>query len=268
MRFKVKAFLVLAALAGARVHAASEPVQMIQVDVQVLEINRSKLTKLGLDWERLLEGGPPLPNTPTSLRERFPPAISLGKFATELKLSEFDRGQVHAFISMLQENDYGKLLAKPKLLTASGSKASFLVGGEIPVITVGALGQVHVTWKEYGVKLNIQPTLRGKLIHTHVRAEASTVDPKFTVELLGGSYPALKTRWVESDVELASKATVIIAGLIQTEDLLVKKGLPLLSDLPLLGGIFRHTRTERIETELVIFVTPSLVSPQAGARGL
>jgi len=77
--------------------------------------------------------------------------------------------------------------------------------------------------------------------------------------------PGLRTRWAETTVELPGKTTVIIAGLIQTEDVKVTSGLPVLSSLPLLGWFFRTTRLERNETELVIFVTPSLVAPSGAA---
>jgi type II secretory pathway component GspD/PulD (secretin) len=58
-----------------------------------------------------------------------------------------------------------------------------------------------------------------------------------------------------------------MAGLIQTEDIKITNGLPILSDLPILGWLFRHTRTETVETELVIFLTPSLTGGLAGAAG-
>ena len=271
--FAIPAMAVLGALGGAVVHGApQQPAQLIEVNVQVLEVNRSKLTKVGLDWERLLEGDSKalgsLPRSPTHVVEKFAPPISLGKFADHVRLGTLTRGRVDAFVSLLHENDFGKLLAKPKLLTISGSKASFLAGGELPVISVGAVGQVNVTWKEYGVRLSIEPEIRGRMIRTHVRAEVSTVDPVNTVYLPNGTYmPALRTRWAETDVELANRATVIIAGLIQTEDVTVRTGVPILSDIPLLGWLFRHSRTEHLETELVIFVTPSLGSSQAGLAG-
>lgn len=254
---------VLACLVGPRGYAAHEPVEMIQVDVQVLEVNKSKLMRLGLDWARLFEDslGGLGTSSPVHLIEQTPVSLT--------RLGTFERGQVDAFVRMLQEKDYGKLLARPKLLTVSGASASFLAGGQLPVVTQDALGHTNVNWKEYGVKLTIKPERRLQNIYTHVRAEVSTIDHVNAVRLPNGTFmPAIKSRWVETDVELASKATIIIAGLIQTQESTVKIGIPVLSDLPLLGWIFRHTRTELVETELVIFVTPSLVTQQAGARGM
>lgn len=236
--------------------ASGEAEELVEVDVQVVEVNKSKMTKAGLDWVRLLEGTPGFP----------PPTEIMESGGTLSRVGTFSRGQVDAFIRALETDNYGKLLAKPKLLTVSGLPASFMVGGELPIVSQDSQGHTTVTWKDYGVKLNIKPERREKAIRTSVRAEASTVDAATAVTLPNGTYmPGLRTRWAETTVELAPRSTVIIAGLIQTEDVKVTAGLPVLSGLPLLGWLFRTTRIERNETELVIFVTPSLVSAQAGS---
>jgi pilus assembly protein CpaC len=238
---------------------AGTPEELVEVDVQVVEVNKTKMTKVGLDWVRLLEGTPDIPS-PVS------PAEFLESGGAVSRLGTFSRGQVDAFVHALETNNYGKLLAKPKLLTVSGLPANFLVGGEIPVVSQDTQGHTTVNWKEYGVKLSIKPEKKEKSIRTSVRAEASTIDAATAVNLPNGTYmPGLRTRWAETTVELPSKSTVIIAGLIQTEDVKVSSGLPVLSDLPLLGWLFRSTRLERNETELVIFVTPSLVTPAGGS---
>ena len=238
--------------------ACSEPLtdtnELIQIDVQVIEVNKSRMMSLGLDWRRLLQGGTGAmgPASPLEFIEETPQEAG--------RLESFDRGRVEAFVRVLQENDYGRLLAKPKLLTTSGSSANFLVGGELPIVTVNAVGSTSISWKDYGVKLKVKPERNGNMIKTQVRAEFSTVDPINAVVLPQGTYvPSLKSRWAETNVSLPSKATVIIAGLIQEEEIKIAAGVPFLSELPVLGWFFRHTRMQNMETELVIFVTPSLV---------
>jgi pilus assembly protein CpaC len=259
---------LVAGLLGGPAWAAGEPpAEMIEIDVEVLEVNKSKLLKVGLDWTRLLEG---VPATGSSAPTGPMSAAEIVESATHplTKLGPLERGQVDAFVRLMQTNNYGKLLAKPRLLCVSASQANFLVGGELPIVSQDTQGHTSVTWKEYGIKLAIKPERKDANIHTHVRAEASTIDAGTAVTLPNGTYmPGLKTRWAETDVELAPKATVIMAGLIQTEEAKVTNGLPVLSDLPVLGWFFRHTRTETVETELVIFLTPSFTSGQAGAAG-
>jgi pilus assembly protein CpaC len=235
---------------------SGDPEEMVEVDVQVVEVNKTKMTKAGLDWVRLLEGAP----------GSSPVTHIMETGGTMAHVGTFYRGQVDAFVRALETDNYGRLLAKPKLLTVSGSPASFLVGGELPVLTQDSQGHTTVNWKDYGIKLSIKPEKKGKYVRTSVRAEASTVDAATAVSLPNGTYmPGIRTRWAETTVELVPRSTVIIAGLIQTEDVKVASGLPVLSDLPLLGWFFRTTRIERNETELVVFVTPSLVSAQAGS---
>lgn len=237
---------------------------LIEVDVQVLEINKGRLYAVGLDWVRLLEGsGAAAPGTPASVVNVLEGAPS--KVTT---LGTLSRGQIDAFLRMLETNRYGRLLAKPRIVTLSGTSAQFLVGGELPVVTQDTQGHTSVSWKEHGVRLAVKPERREALIRMKVRAEASTIDALNAVSLPNGTYmPALKTRWAETDIEMAPRSTVIIAGLIQTEEAKVSVGLPVLSDLPLLGWLFRHTRLDRHETELVIFVTPAIATPQAGTAG-
>lgn len=260
--FVAAAFAFVPGLSVRAAAADAVPGELIEVDVQVLEINKSKMYRAGLDWVRLLEGGAAAggPASPAQFVEQSPHPLG--------KLGTFSRGQVDAFMHLLENNNYGKLLAKPKLLTVSGSPATFLVGGELPVVSQDTQGHTTVNWKEYGVRLSIKPERKDAMIRTHVRAEASTIDAANAVTLPNGTYmPAVKTRWAETDVELASRSTVLIAGLIQTETVRVTTGLPLLMDLPLLGWLFRHTRDETVETELVIFVTPSFTTAQAGTAG-
>jgi pilus assembly protein CpaC len=251
----VFAFLLVAGASPA-LTPSGEAEELVEVDVQVVEVNKSKMTRAGLDWVRLLEGTPGLP----------PAAQITESGGTLSRVGTFSRGQVDAFVRALETDNYGKLLAKPKLLVVSGSPANFMVGGELPIVSQDSQGHTTVTWKDYGVKLSIKPERKEKAIRTAVRAEASTVDTATAVTLPNGTYmPGIRTRWAETTVELAPRATVIIAGLIQTEDVKVTVGLPVLARLPLLGWLFRTTRIERNETELVIFVTPSLVSGQAGS---
>jgi pilus assembly protein CpaC len=240
--------------------AAAE--DLIRVDVRVIDINKTKLHKVGLDWSRLLEGRPGVsaPGGPLNLLEEANPPLE--------RLGEFSRGQIDAFLRVIQENNYGKLLAEPKLVTVSGSSADFIVGGEIPVVSQDSQGRTDVSWKQYGVKLSIKPERKDAGIKTHVRAEASSVDAEHAVSLPNGTYmPAIKTRSAEADVEMESRSTIMIAGLLQTNDVTISSGVPLLMDLPLLGWLFRSTRKEKSESELVIFVTPSFVTPQPGVGG-
>lgn len=215
---------------------------MIQVDVQVMEISKTKGMNLGLDWEGLVGSGSNL-----SLVETTSPLKAIGVL---------ERGKLDLMLKLLDETGNAKILARPKLLTLSGRKASFSSGGEIPVSTVNATGAVSVEWKKYGVNLDILPTAGNTgAINVDIRAEVSDVDYSYLVQ----GNPAIKTRWASTVIHVKPGTTVVIGGLIQEKKQISHQGLPLLSDIPILGYLFKSTRLIREESELVIFVTPHIV---------
>lgn len=183
--------------------------------------------------------------------------------------SIFGRGSVGStsfafLIQALRQNNLLRVLAEPNLVTMSGQKASFLAGGEfpIPVPQDGDNGGTTITveYKEFGVRLNFVPHVLGNgRIRLDVAPEVSDLDFTNAVVFNGFRIPALTTRNVNTTVELTEGQTLAIAGLLNNRVTANKEAVPFLSDLPVLGALFRSTRYERRETELVVLVTPVLV---------
>jgi pilus assembly protein CpaC len=215
---------------------------MIQVDVQVMEIIDTDTLNLGLDWERIVGNAGQL-----NIFESTAPINAIGTL---------DRAKLNLLLKLMVEKGHAKILARPKLLTLSGNKASFNSGGELPVSTVNSTGQQSVEWKKYGVNLDVNPTAKDTGdIHLDIRAEVSDVD---YTHLVNGN-PALKTRWASSTIQVQPGSTVVIGGLIQEKTQIQHQGLPILSDIPVLGYLFKSTMTSQENSELVIFVTPYIV---------
>jgi len=234
--------------------------KMIEIDVQMLEIIEGSGLNFGVDWPTLLGGknslvdGGGAPASPLQFGEQNPPLQAIGVF---------QRGPMNIFVDFLVNASYAKLLAKPKLLTENGEKAAFLSGGEIPIATMSSTGETKIEWKSYGVALSIKPVItKSGNIRASLKAEVSNLDYGNAVKLSagGGVMPAVKTRWAETTITVPEDDTIIIAGLIQNEDAKVTTGVPVLSDIPLLGELFRNTHTEKRTTELVIFVTPRIIN--------
>ncbi|MBN2753297.1 MAG: type II and III secretion system protein [Candidatus Goldbacteria bacterium] len=242
------------------VKKAASSEQMIEVDVQVMEISGMDSSDLGLDWPTLLNGsagkdgeGQALLLGPLNVAESGAPLLAFGKFS---------RGNINLFLDFMVKNNYGKILAKPKILTSSGNKAKFLSGGEIPIALVNDNGGADVEWKEYGVSLEIHPEIKKNgHIKAGLKAEVSNLDYANAISLgTGGSVmPALKTRWAETTISVTPEDTIVIAGLIQNEDVMVSSGVPVLSGIPILGELFKNTHKESKKTELVIFVTTRII---------
>jgi pilus assembly protein CpaC len=162
----------------------------------------------------------------------------------------------------LSEDD-GKVrtLAEPNLTALSGETASFLAGGEFPILTTSVSG-TNVEYKQYGVSLAFTPTvLDGGRISMRVRPEVSELSAQGAVTLNGISIPALTTRRAETTVELGSGQSFMIGGLMRNNSANQLNKAPFLGSIPILGALFRSNNFQRNETELVIIVTPYLVRP-------
>jgi len=155
-----------------------------------------------------------------------------------------------------------RTLAEPSLVALSGETSSFLAGGEFPVPISQSLGTVTVEYKQYGVGLAYTPiVLEDGRIQLRVRPEVSELTNEGSVRLNGFTVPALTTRRVETTVELGSGQSLMIAGLLRNHNTNTIDRAPFLGNLPIIGALFRSTRFQRNETELVIVITPYLVRP-------
>lgn len=171
--------------------------------------------------------------------------------------------EVDALVGAMQRNGMMTILAEPNLTASSGRPASFLAGGEIPIPTPGnQAGQITVTYKPFGVSLEFTPTLiRTNRIALRVKPEVSSLSRVGAVKANGVDLPSLMVRRADTTVEVASGQTFAIAGLFQRQMSLDFDRTPEISDLPILGTLFRSARYRRDETELVILITPMLVKP-------
>ena len=167
------------------------------------------------------------------------------------------------FITALRNNGLLRILAEPNLTAISGQQASFLAGGEIPILVPQASGGGSVTtveYKQYGIQLNFTPTVLGDgRVRLSCTPQVSDLDYAHAVELGGAPVPALITRNVNTTVELAEGQTFALAGLLKNEVTANKNITPFLGDLPAIGALFRSVSYQRSETELVVLVTPHLV---------
>ncbi len=242
----------------------------INLRVRVAEVSRSVNRYFGINWNNAfklsgfafgLASGAALSTTGVfglnTNRPGTPTPANTINFGTE------GRGyDVNGFIDALASDGLISVLAEPNLTAMSGETASFLAGGEYPILVPQSNGQVTIEYKNFGVKLSFTPTLvNSRRINVKVRPEVSELSSDGAVTLNNFNVPALKVRRAETTVELASGQSFAIAGMLSnSSDQNIDK-FPMLGDMPILGELFRSTRFKRGETELVIIVTPYLVRP-------
>ena len=173
------------------------------------------------------------------------------------------------FLDVLKQHNLGRVLAEPNLVTTSGQQASFLAGGEFPIPVpqsgTGGATTITVEYKKFGVQLEFTPTvLNDSKIAVKVHPTVSELDNTFgqTFVLPGGYVvPGLRTREMNTQVEVNDGQTFAIAGLLSDNSRTIMKKFPVLGDIPVLGVLFRSDEYQKNLTELVALVTPHLVKP-------
>lgn len=223
---------------------------MVEISVELTEINNTKANQLGIKWADTISAGEVAYKMNGRVPEVLPEVPSL------IKSGEWSRyTSLTSELKLLQEKGAAQVLSKPKIVTKSGTSAKVVVGGEIPVVVAGAVGG-SIEWKEYGIKTEILPrVLPDGYIDLTLTTEVSRLDWSNKV----GNYPAIMKREATSSVRVKSGQTITLAGMIETKKDDKITGIPLLSDLPVLGILFSRKEFSEVKTNILIFVTPRII---------
>ena len=251
----------------------------VQVEVKVVEFNKSVLKQIGLNLfsTRANSSGFSFGVfSPSSLRNAtFAGDGTLsGDYNNPLAqafslLFNFGRAGVGMNVGLLQGNGMARVLAEPTLVALSGQSASFLSGGELPIPVPQGLGTTSIEYKAFGIGLTVTPTvLSNDRIVLKVAPEASDLDYANALSLNGIAVPAISTRRADTTVELGDGESFVIGGLVSRTTSSNVDKVPLLGDLPVIGSFFRNNRYTMNEKELVIIATPHLVKPIARGTDL
>ena len=250
----------------------------VNLRVRIAEVSRNTLKQFGINWDFLgriggasfgIATGEPI----HSIFKTFTPGGGIANSPSSLLaqtrgvnngIAGYSSGNldVNGLIDALDEEGLITVLAEPNLTAMSGKPATFLAGGEFPLIVSISDARIGIEFKEFGVSLAFTPTLLdNSRISLHVNPEVSEISTLGEVVLNGFSVPSLTTRRAETTVELGDGQSFAIAGLIQNDSRHDIDKFPGLGDIPILGSLFRSDRFQRNETELVIIVTPYIVRP-------
>ncbi len=205
---------------------------LVRTQVILAELSRGRTREFGVEW-------------PTSYQAQLLPKMEANQ-------------QLLVSLKALESNGQAQILASPNLLCRSGGEARFHAGGEFPIRLISRQTR-DVHWKQHGVLLKVKPKadFQGAM-SIEVETEVSLLDMANAVD----GIPALKTNRVKSHFDLPGKRTIALSGLIKQSLGDSKEGLPLLSSLPVLGPLFSSRKFLAEQSELVIFVTPEIHSPE------
>ncbi|BCH33030.1 pilus assembly protein CpaC [Mesorhizobium sp. L-8-10] len=242
-----------------------EDSQQVNLEVRVLEVSRNAGRELGVSWfvstdEPERAGGLPAGAVIGTLAGNFVTGNS--PFATIIA-NVIDAGvNVDVIIRALEDKRLARRLAEPNLTALSGETASFLAGGEVPIPVAQENDTITIEFKDFGVKLDFTPiVLEGGKINLRLNPEVSEVDPTNTIRTRDIEIPSFITRRASTVVELRDGQSFAIAGLLQSTGRKLQSQVPWLSQVPVIGALFRSSSYIKNETDLVIIVTPRLVRP-------
>jgi len=243
--------------------------QQVMLSVVIAEMSRTLTRQFGTNFNALIDAGSgqiALAGLLGGLTAGGDDVVLLSE-AISLAANFTNFGgleQLGVFFDILDQRGMTKVLAEPTLVARSGDTANFLVGGEVPIPVAqgGAFGSITIEYKPFGVGLGFTPTILGPdRIHLEVRPEVSQPDFTFGTEVDGTVVPAFNARRASTSVELRPGQSLAIAGLLSEELRETVAQYPILGQIPLIGGLFRSSKFQKNETELVIIVTPQLVQP-------
>lgn len=258
------------AVAAAKAGGSTKPLDMstvattpvVQVDVKVVEFNKTALRKVGIN----------LTNTNGGFSWGFVPTgngggtggNTSGAISAAFNLVYQSAHDFFANLQLLEANGMARTLAEPSLVALSGQSASFLAGGELPVPQAGGLGATTITYKPFGIGLTVTPTvLSSDRIALKVAPEVSNLDYSNAVVTNGVRMPSISTRRADTTVELGDGESFVIGGLVSRSTMSQVNKVPLLGSLPVIGVFFRDLMYKQVDKELVIIVTPHLIKPIA-----
>ena len=254
-------YFLLPARAGTE--PVTAPAKLIQIEAEIIEIDDNKALELGIRWEDIFKGI----EMATGSAMEYAYADGPGTESRTIATYKFDRAgrgkrltPISAEVKALEDLGVLRILSKPRLVTKDGTTATSLTGGEIPYPIPQEEGTITLEWKEYGVRLEIKPTItaRGR-IDTQVKAEVRELDYSVTLEVSGIKVPGFLTRTAETQVVVKDGETIAISGLTRIRKERTTTGIPGLCRIPGLGLLFGRTKWETKKLNVAIFITPTII---------
>ena len=250
--------------------------QQVMLKVRFAEMQRSvskslssslALQGVGLGGDLGVSGGTNALTTSTNIASALSGTSTTSGEDNGAFLFGFNAGgiEVGILLEALESRGVVRTLAEPNLTALSGQEAKFLAGGEYPVPVSQDSGSISIEYKPFGVEMAFTPrVIDGDLINIELSASVSSIDPSNGFTSDGFTVDAFRRRETSTTVEMRDGESFAIAGLLSDDFTDLNGQVPWIGDVPILGALFRSAEYARNQTELVIIVTPHLVTPTRG----
>jgi pilus assembly protein CpaC len=245
--------------------------QQVMLSVRFVEMERTTAKDLRLNVQQTATNSNPAVQVTTGDSLVSTARTALNSFGFGALTWSAGGGDLSFLFDALETKGLIKTLAEPNLVAMSGDTANFLAGGEFPIpvsqssANGSSLPTITIEYKQFGISLAFTPTiLQDGMINMVVNPEVSSIDPTTSVQLGAIAVPGIKVRRAHTTVELRDGESFTVAGLLSDDYQNNIRQYPFLGDLPIIGTLFRSTGFQQDQTELVIVVTPHLVTPRRG----
>lgn len=191
------------------------------------------------------------------------------EFGAKFQTGSYTKGQNGLLYTIIPSHtevkSLGKLISGPQEITHNGHESKVLIGESVPVFTSNSTASsenatVNVEYKDVGVVLKFTPRINDfekGLITLELAPEVSTITKWITSG--NNTAPQIATRKLNSKVRIKSGQTLVIAGLLREEDIKTMQAIPLFNKIPILGNLFKNTRSQKNRTEVLIAITPEII---------
>ncbi len=230
----------------------------ITISAKLFEVDSRALFELGIDWSIMHEdfGTTARPTGRADQTTIGNVSEAIGTFTySDLVTWDSENFDLDVWLATMVSDNKAEILAHPEITTLDNKQATILMGQEIPLKVLDEAGNVLTELTQVGTQLTVTPHVTGEntiLLDLAPERSSYEVDP--------GAGIIINTQRAQTSVVVKDGQTVVIGGLTTQDTRRLDKGLPLLKDIPLLGYLFRYTREEVVKSDLVIFVTPHIVS--------
>jgi MSHA type pilus biogenesis protein MshL len=254
----------------------------VLIEAKIIEVTLNDEFKMGVNWKLLVGKELGVQFTDSTITDRTLDAaiqepFVLGELATKT-LTGLNAGQFEGLIKLLRSIGKTDVLSTPRITAVNNQEAKILVGQKEPFLTTTSsydAGGVRrdaeqVTFIETGVKLNVTPTINEEgFITMKIKPEVSSAtDKNLGTDASPKKVPLVSSSEAETTVMVKDGATIVLAGLMKDKTVKQLTKVPFLGDVPLFGLLFRSKRTSAVKTELVILLTPTIITGEEGAPAL
>ncbi len=247
-------------------------VQQVMLKATIMEVNRSKLRRMGMNFGLINNSsyllstpGPITPVSGLTVTGAGATATFTGFSNASVSFGFMNPNSIfQGFVDALRTEGLLKIHATPMIVTHNGQPAELMNGGEAPVIVPAGLGTTAIEFKPFGIIMTCVPHILGNG-RLRLQVEPSVVERDFanSVTVDGITVPSFTVRKVSTQVEMNFGETLVIGGLISTRETGSTAKLPFFGELPWIGAAFSHKEFTESETELIILVTPEYVAPMS-----